>query len=703
MGLDHEQIVESGKFRASYRQYYKGVKVETGLMNIAGDKGVTYIANGSLLTGLDINTSYTVSEDSALITALDFYNGGTDYPWNDSEAIANYREEVEDSTATLSPPHGHLIIVKLRGDSLENIPANYKRCWQFFLNFGDSVAAKDVYVDAQSNTIYTQQDAMKEWSTHVGTGWTPYDGWYNNLFTSKRTIGTMYWLQDLTRNITTKYKSGSGAIWKDNNNDWVESSSKTAASAQWGVSRAFDYFWFIHGQAGMNAKWGAMEIHTDVDAASLPENNAGYTYDVSRNIDVIGLSPDAGGQSMAMLDVMGHEYTHGVIRNTSGFGNNPYDWDAASLSEAFCDIFGHSAESFARGWSDWSVGENFGIKKRSLSDPYNDKGDKYSLGGKSADYYLHPTLWESIAGFGKYSNGGVMRKWFKFLSEGGTIWHPTTGVTTTYTGGLGLINSSKLAYVGMRWWFWNNITYPQAAQQLVNHAIANYGRCSREHKLTARILRSLGFSNIASFFCYDDVIIIGDRTLLNNANAPMIAMFKVKQNNDNNDDSGDPRAGTYFWTLPDGWGGIQSGDSLVVNSFANYESQKLKVTFTSTDSSVVLMDSIVVHFSDEVWVPTDTNANSQYRISPNNTAAAAEEKAIRLYPNPANNTIELKLSDMSHPATVIITDIMGNQVMKSILTNFTTRIDVSNIPSGNYIVNIEQNQNRTKQKLTIKH
>lgn len=84
------------------------------------------------------------------------------------------------------------------------------------------------------------------------------------------------------------------------------------------------------------------------------------------------------------LDVIGHEFTHGVTEYS--LGGNAYANEAGAINEAIGDIQGNIFENLA-GVSDheWLAGEQTGNPIRSLSDP-----EKYHLPSKVNGYYYFP-------------------------------------------------------------------------------------------------------------------------------------------------------------------------------------------------------------------------------------------------------------------------------------------------------------------------
>lgn len=70
------------------------------------------------------------------------------------------------------------------------------------------------------------------------------------------------------------------------------------------------------------------------------------------------------------LDVIGHEYTHGVTSHA--MGGILYANETGAINEAYADIVGNICEMYMGGTSDttWANAENSGAANRSLSDPH---------------------------------------------------------------------------------------------------------------------------------------------------------------------------------------------------------------------------------------------------------------------------------------------------------------------------------------------
>ena len=77
-------------------------------------------------------------------------------------------------------------------------------------------------------------------------------------------------------------------------------------------------------------------------------------------------------------------------------------------------------------------------------------------------------------------------------------------------------------------------------------------------------------------------------------------------------------------------------------------------------------------------------------ISVNTEKVMETDNKIKLYPNPANNVLYLKLTDFTPNMSYIITNTYGLAVQKSTLTE--NKIDVNKLPPGIYAVKLSNGQ-----------
>lgn len=86
------------------------------------------------------------------------------------------------------------------------------------------------------------------------------------------------------------------------------------------------------------------------------------------------------------------------------------------------------------------------------------------------------------------------------------------------------------------------------------------------------------------------------------------------------------------------------------------------------------------------------------------TDAMALESAIRLVPNPAHNEVLLEYGGSESLQTLIIYSVHGQRLVNQNLTNFnqSTWIDISNLNSGVYFVQVDSERSQVTKKLIVK-
>jgi Zn-dependent metalloprotease len=150
------------------------------------------------------------------------------------------------------------------------------------------------------------------------------------------------------------------------------------------------------------------------------------------------------------LDIVAHEFTHGVTEFTSGL---IYLDEPGALNESFSDIIGNSAEFFAdargldpTGTPDWLISEDVDLRSdtepgfRNMADPAED-GDP--------DHYSERQIGGGDNG-GVHTNSAISNHAFYLLVNGGSNagegrGHPHSGPAVT---GVGLATAEQIFYLG---------------------------------------------------------------------------------------------------------------------------------------------------------------------------------------------------------------------------------------------------------------
>jgi Zn-dependent metalloprotease len=145
--------------------------------------------------------------------------------------------------------------------------------------------------------------------------------------------------------------------------------SSSAADAGWvddGVSLSYytsliyDYFQSIHGWQSHDGKGGTLR-----GIVRYGKNFANAFMNAENNLFVFG-----DGDLWPTLDVVAHEFQHGVTYNTA---NLVYRNQSGAMNEAFSDIFAEMIEFHVNQSNDWIFGTHLADvnAKRSMADPHS--------------------------------------------------------------------------------------------------------------------------------------------------------------------------------------------------------------------------------------------------------------------------------------------------------------------------------------------
>lgn len=480
---------EEGIFQVKYTQKFKGYPVEGAMMNILGHDDVVERINGFVVTNLKIDDENLINQDVALKNALNFVNAEK-YAWQETEL-----DEDGNNFAGKYYPKGELVISKIRETETPFTSEYYKLCYRFNIRVSIPYQNLAVYIDANNGTVFT--------TTSESSGSYPTSGtvntWYNGtrvdeLSTSGCFFCSNYFLEDQGRNITTKtwddYKI------KDYDGFWGDEGDRTPAGAHWAVGKAWDYFATKHNKTGTDGNKKEIRIIKD-KLTIIGGGIASYSFNTGFNRDEIALRtddpslPKSAGFSVAALDVMAHEYTHGMIFRSSNLQGGGFE--AKSLGEGFCDIFGELVENQFHGPSNFIAGFNLGTcKGRNFYDPHSDCGQTGTNSAmQSPGRYLETGIWSTT---NEHADAGILRKWFHLLAFGGTH----NGVSVS---GVGLDIAGKIAFLSFNSWLNTSVNYPTAATLITNGTKFQYGNCSPEHIATYKAFKAVGLNPPAPNNC----------------------------------------------------------------------------------------------------------------------------------------------------------------------------------------------------------
>lgn len=193
-----------------------------------------------------------------------------------------------------------------------------------------------------------------------------------------------------------------------------EKTLKNAITTMAHYEQIYDYYWKVLGRKSYDNKGGKIIVKINVSEETFQDQDLDNAF-WAPYINQMFVGNSNGKSYSASLDVLAHEFTHGVINHTAKFASFPKREDrnkafeTGALNEGYADILGSLIEG-----KNWTVAENNEVI-RDLSNPlaYNNpimKGGKYYFpdGYLSEDLSLEELLrrlkMESVS---EYDKGGV--------------------------------------------------------------------------------------------------------------------------------------------------------------------------------------------------------------------------------------------------------------------------------------------------------
>ena len=333
----------------------------------------------------------------------------------------------------------------------------------------------------------------------TGTGRSLFDG--KVTLTTTQTARTSFLLKDPTRwGTTTRDAKGQyledfskGKKFTSTTNKWgngaVSSRASAAVDAQYGVTKTLDFYKKTFGRKGIknNSKGARAMVHFGNSVANA-------FWDSYCGCMLYGDGDgDMFKKPLVMLDVTGHELTHGVVDATAKLeptyvdsNGNQYG-EPGSLNESLADIFGSNVEfstNNAKNPPNYLVGEKLGLDQgflRRLDHPSLDV-----LEG-TIDYWDTSTYDTEV-----HAGSGVSSHAYYLLAEGSG--QKTVGEFTydspTYDGqsvtGIGRAKATKIYYRALTRYMVSTTDFHDARIATMKAAKDLYGANSTEYKAVNR-------------------------------------------------------------------------------------------------------------------------------------------------------------------------------------------------------------------------
>ncbi|MEW2166821.1 M4 family metallopeptidase [Streptomyces sp. NPDC007084] len=336
-------------------------------------------------------------------------------------------------------------------------------------------------------------------ATATGSGASLFAG--KVALTTTRTARTSYLLKDPTRwNTETRDAKGQelesfarGKKFTDADNKWgtgtTASRSTAAVDAQYGITKTLDFYKKTFGRKGIkNNSAGARGM------VHFGDKVGNAFWDSTCGCMLYG---DGDGRyfkkPLVVLDVTGHELTHGVVDATAALEPTRVDeegnqyGEAGSLNESLADIFGSNVEFSAnnpKNPPNYLVGEKLGLAQkflRRLDHPSLD------LLEEAVDYWS-PAAYDTEV----HAGSGISSHAYYLLAEGSG--RKTIGAVTydspTYDGsrvtGIGRAKATAVFYRALTRYMVSTTDFHDARKATLKAAADMYGSGSTEYKTVGK-------------------------------------------------------------------------------------------------------------------------------------------------------------------------------------------------------------------------
>lgn len=463
-----------------FQQYYKGLEVDGAELLVHEKNNAVETLNGGWVRGLQLDASPNIDAATALEIAL-AHVGADSYNWEDPGTEQHLKRAKNDQSATFYP-QPELVI---QDPKFEQNARHYRLAYRMTIHAQEPLSIQQIYVDAKTGKIYDILDMLQTADVSC-TAHTKYQGEQNMIVDS--VAADHYRLREAGRgqgietyNMLRTRLYGNAVDFTDEDNYWDnvnEFQDEAATDAHWGSEMTYDYFFDRHNFASFDGQASKMLsfIHYDSSYVNAFWNGHWTTF---------GDGNGTTYSALTSLDVMGHEYTHGVTRNTA---NLVYRNESGALNESFSDIFGESVEIFAIGGNDWFIGKDFNITGngfRSMKNPKAMNDPDTYFGQFFQDYND-----DDFDNGGVHSSSGVQNYWFYLLVEGDTDTNDN-GDDYSVTG-IGLVKAQDISFRNLRFYLSRNSKFDDARAGALQSATDLYGECSTEFNEVANAWYAVG-------------------------------------------------------------------------------------------------------------------------------------------------------------------------------------------------------------------
>lgn len=479
MILTRVDTCELGQIHYRYQQYYGGILIEGAQYIVHATKDNHAIKSNGQIVYLSGNFPHTINDTLWIIDMI-----SEKYP---TFSISSPLDLVFTRTSDNLDVSEDYIVLSVKVELTDTSSMLPERVIAYF--------------------DFNKQAFIKNYNERIGgigNCLTLYNGWQS--ITTKWTGSITKWkLLDETRGrIRTAINCNPSYLFcslvNDDDNNWSSIEERGATSAHWAVGVSWDYFKKTFGRRGMNNNNGRIDIIASITAnLNTMPNNAFFQYNrTGPDLLCFGAGDNVNARDFAALDVVAHEFTHGVTKYSADL---IYSHESGALNESFSDIFGTLIEFSIEGSNgNYEIGEDVAINpkfKRSLMQP---KSYPTSLTEGSPNTY-NGTYWYTGTGDrgGVHINNGVQNHWFYLLAEGGNGLNDHNHSYSVQ--GIGRDKAARIAYRNLTNYLTSSSNYSSAMMSSIWAAEDLYGECSFEVQQVIKAWDAVGISIPSLKYC----------------------------------------------------------------------------------------------------------------------------------------------------------------------------------------------------------
>ncbi len=373
------EIDPDGTTHVHYERLHKGLRVLGGdvIVHNAPD-GTFEGANLGLGIPIAVDLTPSVAPGTAASTSLSRFSGAI-------EAAAK-PELVLDATSGTAVLAWETVVSGTRADS--PIPSRLHVLVD--ATTGEPRGTFDEVRSADGKGVGAHSGPVSIETTKL-----PGDNWFtlhDSTRGGSRTCDMLY-----TTHLCEPMTSMDNTKWGDGT---ANDPNTTGVDAHYGMAMAWDYFKFTHGREGVSGVGASLTARVHLVEPGVPPN----AYWTGSEM-WFGVSADKK-TSLATLEVVGHEFTHGVVMTSAmlGFG------EADAIDESTSDIFGSMIKFYAKNPlnpPDYKIATKTKVFERTMFNP--------AANGDHSCWF--PTIGEHVFE-SPHAVGGVSNHFFFMLAEG---------------------------------------------------------------------------------------------------------------------------------------------------------------------------------------------------------------------------------------------------------------------------------------------